>query len=164
MAKYPLIKTTLKDRLLGGDYSEGFPLPSEPQLAREFEVSRMTARRAIDDIDVGTERLRQQHHSAETLRRRAIRCERRGRALAAAADDDEAEHHHHYEADPQQPSTRTRHTRALSVAATTCSAHARKRWFSCGPVASLPYHARSNKSVAEANGADWSGIIRARSQ
>ena len=51
MAKYPLIKTTLKDRLLGGDYSEGFPLPSEPQLAREFEVSRMTARRAIDELE-----------------------------------------------------------------------------------------------------------------
>ena len=51
MAKYPLIKTTLKDRLLGGNYSEGFPLPSEPQLAREFEVSRMTARRAIDELE-----------------------------------------------------------------------------------------------------------------
>ncbi len=51
MAKYPLIKTTLKNRLLGGDYSEGFPLPSEPQLAREFEVSRMTARRAIDELE-----------------------------------------------------------------------------------------------------------------
>lgn len=51
MAKYPLIKSTLKDRLLGGDYSEGLPLPSEPQLAREFEVSRMTARRAIDELE-----------------------------------------------------------------------------------------------------------------
>jgi DNA-binding GntR family transcriptional regulator len=51
MAKYPLIKTTLKDRLLGGHYVEGLPLPSEPQLAREFEVSRMTARRAIDELE-----------------------------------------------------------------------------------------------------------------
>ncbi|MPY66776.1 GntR family transcriptional regulator [Deinococcus sp. SDU3-2] len=51
MAKYPLIKTTLKDRLLGGHYLEGLPLPSEPQLAREFEVSRMTARRAIDELE-----------------------------------------------------------------------------------------------------------------
>ena len=51
MAKYPLIKTTLKDRLLGGHYPEGLPLPSEPQLAREFEVSRMTARRAIDELE-----------------------------------------------------------------------------------------------------------------
>lgn len=51
MAKYPLIKTTLKDRLLGGHYTEGLPLPSEPQLAREFEVSRMTARRAIDELE-----------------------------------------------------------------------------------------------------------------
>lgn len=51
MAKYPLIKSTLKDRLLGGHYTEGLPLPSEPQLAREFEVSRMTARRAIDELE-----------------------------------------------------------------------------------------------------------------
>lgn len=51
MAKYPLIKTTLKDRLLGGHYPEGLPLPSEPQLAREFDVSRMTARRAIDELE-----------------------------------------------------------------------------------------------------------------
>lgn len=51
MAKYPLIKTTLKDRLLSGHYPEGLPLPSEPQLAREFDVSRMTARRAIDELE-----------------------------------------------------------------------------------------------------------------
>ncbi|GGL96347.1 GntR family transcriptional regulator [Deinococcus aerophilus] len=51
MAKYPLIKSTLKERLLGGHYAEGLPLPSEPQLAREFEVSRMTARRAIDELE-----------------------------------------------------------------------------------------------------------------
>lgn len=51
MAKYPLIKTTLKERLLGGHYAEGLPLPSEPQLAREFDVSRMTARRAIDELE-----------------------------------------------------------------------------------------------------------------
>lgn len=51
MAKYPLIKSTLKERLLGGHYPEGLPLPSEPQLAREFDVSRMTARRAIDELE-----------------------------------------------------------------------------------------------------------------
>ena len=51
MAKYPLIKITLKERLLGVRYQEGLPLPSEPQLAREFGVSRMTARRAIDELE-----------------------------------------------------------------------------------------------------------------
>ena len=51
MAKYPLIKTTLKERLLGSHYAEGLPMPSEPQLAREFSVSRMTARRAIDELE-----------------------------------------------------------------------------------------------------------------
>lgn len=51
MAKYPHVKTALKDRLLNGDYPAGLPLPSEPQLAREFAVSRMTARRAIDELE-----------------------------------------------------------------------------------------------------------------
>ena len=51
MAKYPLIKITLKERLLSVRYQEGMPLPSEPQLAREFGVSRMTARRAIDELE-----------------------------------------------------------------------------------------------------------------
>ncbi|MBB6099812.1 DNA-binding GntR family transcriptional regulator [Deinobacterium chartae] len=51
MAKYPLIKATLKERLLSSHYPEGLPLPSEPQLAKEFEVSRMTARRAIDELE-----------------------------------------------------------------------------------------------------------------
>lgn len=51
MAKYPLIKATLKERLLSSHYPEGLPLPSEPQLAREFDVSRMTARRAIDELE-----------------------------------------------------------------------------------------------------------------
>jgi len=51
MAKYPLIKSTLKERLLSSHYPEGLPLPSEPQLAKEFEVSRMTARRAIDELE-----------------------------------------------------------------------------------------------------------------
>lgn len=51
MPKYPAIKATLKDRLLGGLYPDGQPLPSEPQLAQEFGVSRMTARRAIDELE-----------------------------------------------------------------------------------------------------------------
>jgi DNA-binding GntR family transcriptional regulator len=51
MAKYPLIKATLKERLLSSYYPEGLPLPSEPQLAKEFDVSRMTARRAIDELE-----------------------------------------------------------------------------------------------------------------
>jgi len=51
VSKYPLIKSTLKERLLSGHYPEGEPLPSEPQIAREFGVSRMTARRALDELD-----------------------------------------------------------------------------------------------------------------
>ncbi|AFZ69200.1 GntR family transcriptional regulator [Deinococcus peraridilitoris] len=51
MSKYPAIKATLKERLLSSAYPENEPLPSEPQLAREFGVSRMTARRALDELD-----------------------------------------------------------------------------------------------------------------
>lgn len=51
MPKYPAIKAALKERLLGNDYADGHALPSEPQLAREFDVSRMTARRAIDELE-----------------------------------------------------------------------------------------------------------------
>jgi DNA-binding GntR family transcriptional regulator len=49
--KYPEIKATLKGRLLGGAYREGEPMPSEADLAREFAVSRMTTRRAVDELE-----------------------------------------------------------------------------------------------------------------
>ena len=51
MPKYPLIKATLKARLLAGKYREGEPIPSESQVASEFKVSRMTARRAVDELE-----------------------------------------------------------------------------------------------------------------
>lgn len=49
--KYPAIKAVLKARLLGGRYREGHPMPSEAQVALEFGVSRMTARRAMDELE-----------------------------------------------------------------------------------------------------------------
>ena len=51
VSKYPLIKATLKSRLLTGQYREGEAMPSEAQLALEFHVSRMTARRAVDELE-----------------------------------------------------------------------------------------------------------------
>jgi DNA-binding GntR family transcriptional regulator len=51
MSKYPFIKATLKHRLLSGHYREGEPIPSEARLAAEFNVSRMTARRAVDELE-----------------------------------------------------------------------------------------------------------------
>ncbi|MFC6592365.1 GntR family transcriptional regulator [Deinococcus lacus] len=53
MAKYPQIYQTIKRRLLSGTYAGGQALPSEPQLAAEFGVSRMTVRRAIDELERG---------------------------------------------------------------------------------------------------------------
>lgn len=49
--KYPTIKAALKERLLAGRYREGEPLPSETRVALEFGVSRMTARRAMDELE-----------------------------------------------------------------------------------------------------------------
>ena len=51
MSKYPIIKQTLKSRLLTGTYRPGQAIPSETQLAKEFVVSRMTARRALDELE-----------------------------------------------------------------------------------------------------------------
>ncbi|HEX2864721.1 MAG TPA: GntR family transcriptional regulator [Deinococcales bacterium] len=50
-SKYPRIKAALKRRLLSGLYREGEALPSETDLAGEFGVSRMTARRAVDELE-----------------------------------------------------------------------------------------------------------------
>ena len=51
MSKYPIIKQALKSRLLTGTYRPGQAIPSETQLAKEFVVSRMTARRALDELE-----------------------------------------------------------------------------------------------------------------
>ena len=51
VSKYPVIKATLKSRLLSGAYRAGESLPSEAHLADEFHVSRMTARRAMDELE-----------------------------------------------------------------------------------------------------------------
>ncbi|AFY91562.1 GntR family transcriptional regulator [Chamaesiphon minutus] len=44
------ISEQLRDRILSGDYCSGDRLPSEHQLMAEFEVSRITARRAISNL------------------------------------------------------------------------------------------------------------------
>ena len=51
MAKYRQVKANLKARLLDGTYREGRALPSEESLAAEFEVARMTVRRALDELE-----------------------------------------------------------------------------------------------------------------
>ncbi len=51
MSKYPIIKSELKAKLLAGGYREGEALPSEVTLAKHYGVSRMTARRAVDELE-----------------------------------------------------------------------------------------------------------------
>jgi GntR family transcriptional regulator len=45
-----VISEQLRDRILAGQYQPGEQLPSEHQLMAEFEVSRITARRAIANL------------------------------------------------------------------------------------------------------------------
>jgi len=47
---YRVIKDTLKQRILGGDYAPGQQLPSENQLMRIFDVSRVTVRQALHQL------------------------------------------------------------------------------------------------------------------
>lgn len=47
---YRLIKKTLKDRILAGDYAADQQLPSENQLMKTFEVSRVTVRQALHQL------------------------------------------------------------------------------------------------------------------
>jgi DNA-binding GntR family transcriptional regulator len=50
-SKYPLIKAELKSMLLAGSLREGEAIPSESALAKQYSVSRMTARRAVDELE-----------------------------------------------------------------------------------------------------------------
>nr|WP_157794204.1 GntR family transcriptional regulator [Paenibacillus donghaensis] len=47
---YQQIKKILKDRILHGVYPLGSIIPSEPQLEKEFEVSKMTVRGAVQEL------------------------------------------------------------------------------------------------------------------
>jgi DNA-binding GntR family transcriptional regulator len=51
MSKFPIIKAELKSKLLAGGFREGEALPSEVTLAKHYGVSRMTARRAVDELE-----------------------------------------------------------------------------------------------------------------
>jgi len=45
------IRQTLRDRILDGSYREHDQLPSESELMHEFDVSRITVRRALGDLE-----------------------------------------------------------------------------------------------------------------
>jgi len=48
--RYRKIADWLRDRILDGTFPAGQPLPSEEQLARQFEVSRPTVRQGISEL------------------------------------------------------------------------------------------------------------------
>ena len=45
---YKQLAGLLRDRILSGEYEEGQQIPSEIELARDYDISRMTARRAVE--------------------------------------------------------------------------------------------------------------------
>jgi len=47
---YLQLKKIIKDRILHGEYPLGSLIPSEPQLEKEFQVSKMTVRNAIGEL------------------------------------------------------------------------------------------------------------------
>jgi GntR family transcriptional regulator len=48
--KYHLVKETLLGRIADGTWPPGTLIPSEPDLCREFDVSRSTVRKAVGDL------------------------------------------------------------------------------------------------------------------
>lgn len=50
VALYHRVYTILRERLLSGTYPAGRPLPGELELAADFGVSRVTMRRALDEL------------------------------------------------------------------------------------------------------------------
>lgn len=49
-SKYQQIKQHILDKVESGQWPENHPVPSENQLAQQFTVSRMTARRALQEL------------------------------------------------------------------------------------------------------------------
>ena len=50
LPRYREIARELKEKIEAGVYQEQQPIPSEPELAKQYEVSRMTARQAINEL------------------------------------------------------------------------------------------------------------------
>ncbi|WP_286261576.1 UTRA domain-containing protein [Thalassotalea atypica] len=48
--KYKVIANTLSDKIRSTEWEEGFKIPSEIELATQFSASRMTARKAVDEL------------------------------------------------------------------------------------------------------------------
>ena len=47
---YHLLYSTMKEKILNGEFDDGAQMPTEHQLSSAFEVSRITAKRALDEL------------------------------------------------------------------------------------------------------------------
>jgi len=50
VSKFQQIKTYILDQIDSGEWQESHPVPSENELAKQFSVSRMTSRRALQEL------------------------------------------------------------------------------------------------------------------
>lgn len=48
---YYQVYAKIKDKIISGEYKEGDKLPSERKLCDEYEVSRITIREALDNLE-----------------------------------------------------------------------------------------------------------------
>lgn len=47
---YAKVRNDLRSRIQSGEFTDGEPLPPEPELQTEYEVSRITLRRAVEEL------------------------------------------------------------------------------------------------------------------
>ena len=47
---YEQLRLVLQDKILLGDYPVGILLPTEKELCKEYGISRITARKALDEL------------------------------------------------------------------------------------------------------------------
>ncbi|WP_082383808.1 GntR family transcriptional regulator [Lacticaseibacillus thailandensis] len=50
VTKYEQVMTSIRQKILSGEYFVGSQLPSEPQLQKQYGVSRVTIRLAVDGL------------------------------------------------------------------------------------------------------------------
>jgi len=69
---YLQVKNTIKQRITGGTYPVGKAIPSEKELQNEFNVSRITVRKALDELSYEGYISRQRGKGTTVMQRRFI--------------------------------------------------------------------------------------------
>ena len=72
MTKYEMISNTVRQRIRDGVYPENTLIPDQVSLAKEFSVSRMTVKKAMDILEVEGLILRKRG-AGKTVRKNALK-------------------------------------------------------------------------------------------